>query len=128
MSAVFGSVTVPLKPNRTFGVRSATWEPLPATEVMGVLIVEESVKAGRKVYVSRYLVRKAPFDDRTFEVRKPLEAGGEEGPYWVELGSHWDTCTCKGYESTGNCRHVESLRTLYKTGNLQPGLQPTTSK
>jgi hypothetical protein len=129
MAAIYGSVRVPLRPNATYKARFATWEPLTTTwdDLMGVLIVEESrAVEGRKVYTSRYLIRR--YDTGCFEVRKPLNAGGGEGPYHVEFGSHWDTCTCQGALAGKECKHVEALRALYRSGHLRPGKAPTTAK
>jgi hypothetical protein len=121
MSAIFGSIRVPLRPNRTYQSRSASWEPLPTEVLVGILTVEESAKAGGKVYRSRYLVK--GLGEGRFRI---LKSGGDEF-HDVELG-RMNLCSCKGFSSQGWCRHTEALSRLKAAGRLVPGLAPTSNK
>jgi hypothetical protein len=85
--------------------------------VLVITEITQRVKAGPKVEVDFYRLRRIPADwGQAFEVLK-LEAGSEA--YNVHLDSQLgDTCCCKGFLRWGKCRHASALRAKENDGAL----------
>lgn len=104
-----------LTPTKTSPHRALKFEPLdlPYSPVAGVLTLTD------KRTCERYLVSEAPAEvGRSFVLRKP----GGRGFYCLGIkggSGAEDTCECKRFEVAGPvCKHIESLRTLIKEGQL----------
>jgi hypothetical protein len=68
---------------------------------------------------TEYTVSPIPADfGQGFEVRKPLDKGGEV--YCVNLGADaaHSSCECKGFLRWAHCKHVAGLIALREQGRL----------
>jgi hypothetical protein len=113
-------VTVSLPPNRTHAVRSATFIRVSARPLIGVVEIREQRSERSKAKSSRYALRDdsdGEYTGRMFRLTKP---GGRER-YWTILsckGDEYDSCTCRGFEAFGVCKHIHALRGLLEEGHL----------
>lgn len=110
---------VVLPVNRTFGRRSAVYQP--ACRGIGVLEIRESKGVGCKEKASRYACTELPPDDdfRTFKLTKPAGAA----VYHCSIarhskGSSEDRCDCDGGQAGGRCKHMEAIRALIGEGEI----------
>jgi hypothetical protein len=80
-------------------------------------VVRITVKAGRKLTVTDYLLSLVPSAfGRGFLLVKLL---GEHDGYHVNLDGPRSSCECKGFLAHGKpCKHVGGLQKLVETGRL----------
>jgi hypothetical protein len=68
----------------------------------------------------RYAVSEFPADHGRGFILKKIDTGSdrEEGFYSCLVAGRSVMCECKGFISTGNCKHLSSLLTLIEAGQL----------
>lgn len=100
------------------------WEPYAGPDadtspVAGTLLIA-GARCNR--LSCRYAVAEHPsdFDGRAFVLAK-MDKGSDckEGHYHCFVGKRGERiCDCKGFDSTGNCKHIVSLVTLIEQGKI----------
>ncbi len=73
-----------------------------------------------KRYHCRYLVSESPASEpgRSFTLRKSAADGGGFYSCFVAEQGGVNACDCRGFASTGGCRHLASLQLLIENGQL----------
>jgi hypothetical protein len=97
----------------------------PADATSGVLVYQSKAKRDRAAYA----VTEFPADlsGRAFRCQKLADAPDAECESYDVLVSdrpQADLCDCRGFVSTGHCKHLDCLRDLLAHGQLMPLSNP----
>lgn len=79
------------------------------------------IQQGREVdsYIVEEYTPDVLFDGRAFQLKKP---DGEVYSVFLARNGQDNLCCCRGFESKGHCKHIDSLRGLCDTGEIvEPG-------
>ena len=111
--------------SESFPDRLVTWTNLSiGNPALGLMVIQERKGPAGEWNTYRYGVREMPLEGGyRFRVASPLSKNEE--PYYCFLSadpyrkqfapeSADDLCTCRGFESTGNCKHLICLRQLVR--------------
>lgn len=95
----------------------------PSADVAGGTLVYQSSRE-----YSRYWIERIPADlaGQAFVCRKIVKAGEEQAVHETLIADQPqnDLCSCRGFESTGRCKHIDVLRDLAANNELPEALQP----